>query len=174
MQAVCKGFKQELFEGCYKRIVKRIKAAKKKGNANKDLKGLGGKDMAKTIKAASDAASLISKKSLDKSKSIAVDDKKSKDASAKKPADATSKGTETAKVPKPEPLLDPHHFKLVLMGSKIKMEKFDKHPDPKDRRGKFKDMVTVEVSVECIQKEADRLEPLNSQLDGDETREASK
>ena len=84
LQAVCKGFKQELFEGCYKRILKRIKAAKKKATANKDLKGIAGKDMAKTIKTASDAVSLVSKKSIDKSKSIAVDDKKSNAPSAKK------------------------------------------------------------------------------------------
>ena len=88
---------------------------------------------------------MISKKSVDKSKSM-VDDKKTS-------PKASSKDQKPEPVKKPEPLLDPHHFKLVLMGRKIKMEKYDKHPDPKDRRGKFKDMVTVEVAVECIQKE---------------------
>ena len=105
---------------------------------------MGGDTKSKTIKAASDVASLISKKSLDKSKSIA-EEKKTSPTASKKADDKAS-----VKPPKPEPLLDPHHFKLILMGSKIKMEKFDKHPDPKDRRGKFKDMVTVEVAVECI------------------------
>ena len=128
--------------------------------------------MAKTIKSAKDTVDLIKKASLDKSKSVAIDDKKStsKDPSKKDKDDQST----AAKVPKPEPLLDPHHFRLVLMGSKIKMEKYDKHPDPKDRRGKFKDMVTVEVAVECIQRIEDKMEPLNSQQDDEASREASK
>ena len=106
--------------------------------------------MSKTIKAASDVTSQISKKtSIDKSKSIQLADTKSSAAPGQK-KDASVADKTSVKAPKPEPLLDPHHFKLVLMGRKIKMEKFDKHPDPKDRRGKFKDMVTVEVAVECI------------------------
>ena len=109
--------------------------------------------MAKTIKSAKDTVDLIKNKSLDKSKSVAIDDKKSNKDPSKKDKDASvADQSTTAKVPKPEPLLDPHHFRLVLIGSKIKIEKYDKHPDPKDRRGKFKDMVTVEVAVECIQK----------------------
>lgn len=40
MDAVTLAFGQELFDGCYKRIIKRISAAKKKAKANKDLKGV--------------------------------------------------------------------------------------------------------------------------------------
>ena len=40
LEAVTLAFKQELFETCYKRITKRIAAAKKKAKANKDLKSV--------------------------------------------------------------------------------------------------------------------------------------
>jgi len=40
LDAVTFALKQELFENCYKKINKRISAAKKKAKANKDLKGV--------------------------------------------------------------------------------------------------------------------------------------
>ena len=40
MESVTLAFKQELFDGCYRRIHKRIAAKKKKAKANKDLKSV--------------------------------------------------------------------------------------------------------------------------------------
>lgn len=40
LDAVTFALKQEMFENCYKKINKRISAAKKKAKANKDLKGV--------------------------------------------------------------------------------------------------------------------------------------
>lgn len=56
---------------------------------------------------------------------------------------------------KKEPVLDPHHLQLVQIGRKVKMVKYDKHPNVKKRRD-YKDMVTVECTVECISKENER------------------
>ena len=40
MEPVTVGYGQELFDGCIKKITKRLNAAKKKAKANKDLKSV--------------------------------------------------------------------------------------------------------------------------------------
>ena len=94
IEAVTLAFKQELFEGCYKRINKRIAAAKKKAKANKDLKSVKGGS-----KKDSDASALKARKS--------VKDVGASPAGAKKGSNSPPAEPEA---PKKEPVLDPHHL----------------------------------------------------------------
>ena len=139
IEAVTLAFKQELFEGCYKRINKRIAAAKKKAKANKDLKSVKGGS-----KKDSDASALKARKSV---KDVGASPAGAKKGSSSPPAEPEA--------PKKEPVLDPHHLQLVQVGRKIKMIKYDKHPNVKKRRD-YKDMVTVECTVDCISKENEK------------------
>ena len=157
IEAVTLQFKQELFEGCYKRINKRIAAAKKKAKANKDLKSVKGGTMK-----GSDAGSALK----------AAKDKSSKNVN-------NSPGTKTGKSPPPEPevkkepVLDPHHLQLIQIGRKVKMVKYDKHPNVKKRRD-YKDMLTVECTVDCITKENDKFNPEIGSRNDSNSRQGSK
>ena len=55
-----------------------------------------------------------------------------------------------------EPLLDPHHLQLILVGKRIKVLKFEKNPNPKLRRN-YKDMTAIEVTIECLARECEKL-----------------
>ena len=125
-------FKQELFENCYKRIVKRIAAAKKKAKANKDLKSVSKKE---------------NPANLSKLGSETIKSKVGGDSSPSRP---TLNATPVDKS-KAEPVLEPHHLQLIQEGKRVHVVKYDKNPNPKLRRN-YKDMVAVEVTVECLQK----------------------
>lgn len=89
-------FKQELFENCYKRISKRIAAAKKKAKANKDLKS-------------------VSKSGITKDSQLGtpMKVKKKDDASAtgaSKKASTVVATQPEPEAPKKEPILEPHHL----------------------------------------------------------------
>ena len=79
---------------------------------------------------------------------------------AKKPVGGQARGganpSPTESTPPPTgPALDPHHLQLVQVGKSIKMIKYDKHPNLKKRRD-YKDMLTVECLLECIEKEHEK------------------
>ena len=51
------------------------------------------------------------------------------------------------------PSLDPHHVHIYIDEGKVKVAKFDKHPDAKRRR---KETVTFEVTQDCLMKEQEK------------------
>ena len=58
--------------------------------------------------------------------------------------------------PKPAaPALDPHHIELVQVDKKIKVNKYDKHPNVKKRRD-YREMLSLECTLECIKKEDEK------------------
>ena len=123
-----------MFENCYKRINKRIAAAKKKAKANKDLKSVKGG----TLKGSDASLALKNKGKSTKDVNNTPSTKK-----------AGSSPPPEPEAPKKEPVLDPHHLQLIQLGRKVKMIKYDKHPNVKKRRD-YKDMLTVECTVDCI------------------------
>lgn len=136
-------FKEQLFEQCYKNIKKRLNA-KKKGK-NKDLK------LDKTTSIMT--SNTLKSAAFDTSKSPSFGKGTSQITSPKMGTQASKVDPNAATAAPTGPLLDPHHLAFAMEGRKIRFYKFEKHPDPKKRR---KETVTVECTLECLNREMER------------------
>ena len=122
-------YKQELFEDCFKRIRKRIAAAKKAKNKNKDLNSSKATSLAKEISMSKDGSINMSKQA------------------SKVTAESPDKTAALERTVTQLPVPDPHHFAIVLENKRLKMAKFEKHWDAKRRK---KDSVSFECTAECL------------------------
>ena len=131
LDAVTFALKQEMFDNCYKKINKRISAAKKKAKANKDLKGVSKQNSMMTSVVGS-AAKEVTPTGTNNNSTIG--------------------GQQSSKL---SAALDPHHIQLYMVGNRVKVQKFDKHPDGKKRRT-YKDMLSMECGLDVLTKENEK------------------
>ena len=143
-EAYTVAFKQELFDSCYKKIAKRLAKKRKAANKNSDL--------ATTTKA-------LPPGTFGKSATLRAGDLKARSLAQAAAAPTLQKG-QSAVTEGPGGIkkdlndagTDPHHFQMSMLGKRIKMVKYDKHPNVKLRRN-YKDMVSVECTQECIMRQ---------------------
>ena len=67
-----------------------------------------------------------------------------------------------------QPALDPHHIELVQVGKRVKVNKYDKHPNIKKRRD-YREMLSLECTLECIKKEHEKYYDPGMNLDAKES-----
>ena len=139
LDAVTLAFKQELFEGCVKKIQKRISAALKKTKANDDLKSV---QKSKTLKAVQTIPPV-------NTKTFAAMATITTGTSKKEEFDNLMGRTPAG------PQLDPHHIELEQVGKRVVVNKYDKHPVLKKRRD-YREMLSFECTLDCIKKEHEK------------------